>query len=50
VKAGACHGCGAAGAIYDLASVLDGGPTGRRLGGEQFRRARQRVLGSFAGA
>jgi hypothetical protein len=35
-----CHGCGAGGAIYDLASVLLGGPTGRWLRGEEFRRAR----------
>lgn len=38
-----CHGCGAGGAIYDLASVLDGGPTGRWLRGEAFRRARDHV-------
>lgn len=38
-----CHGCGAAGAIYDLASVLLGGPTGRWLRGEHFRRARGEV-------
>lgn len=38
-----CHGCGASGAIYDLASVLIGGPTGRWLRGEDFRRARAEV-------
>lgn len=38
-----CHGCGAAGAIYDLASVLLGGPTGQWLRGEPFRRARDHV-------
>jgi hypothetical protein len=38
-----CHGCGAAGAIYDLASVLLGGPTGQWLRGEPFRRARKHV-------
>ena len=42
-----CHGCGAAGAIYDLASVLLGGPTGRWLRGRQFRRARDHVRRSF---
>ncbi|MDP8967762.1 MAG: hypothetical protein M3N04_04110, partial [Actinomycetota bacterium] len=42
-----CHGCGAAGAIYDLASVLLGGPTGRWLRGEQFRRARDHVHVAF---
>jgi hypothetical protein len=40
-----CHAgsCGAGGAIYDLASVLLGGPWGRDLRGEQFRRARAYV-------
>ncbi|MGA2014475.1 MAG: hypothetical protein ABSH51_28655 [Solirubrobacteraceae bacterium] len=40
-----CHGssCGAGGAIYDLASVLLGGPWGRDLRGEQFTRARAYV-------
>ena len=42
-----CHGCGAGGAIYDLASVLLGGPTGRWLRGEAFRRARARVQQAF---
>lgn len=45
-----CHGCGAAGAIYDLASVLLGGPTGRWLRGEQFRRARNHVRATFGDA
>jgi len=35
--------CGARGAIYDLASVLLGGPTGPQLRGEQFKRARAYV-------
>ena len=40
-----CHagGCGARGAIYDLASVLLGGPWGRELRGEAFKRARAYV-------
>ncbi|MDQ3678819.1 MAG: hypothetical protein M3401_18815 [Actinomycetota bacterium] len=42
-----CHGCGAGGAIYDLASVLLGGPTGRWLRGEQFRRARDHVREAY---
>jgi hypothetical protein len=42
-----CFGCGAAGAIYDLASVLLGGPTGQWLRGEQFRRAREHVIRTF---
>ena len=47
-----CHsaGCGARGAIYDLASVLDGGPWGRELRGEAFARARARVIEVFGDA
>lgn len=36
-----CFACGAAGGIYDLASLLLGGPTGPALRGEAFRRAAQ---------
>lgn len=43
-----CHGCGASGAIYDLASVLLGGPTGQWLRGEEFRRARDHVSRTLA--
>ena len=45
-----CHSasCGARGAIYDLASVLDGGPWGAQLRGEAFARARARVIEAFA--
>ena len=39
--------CGARGAIYDLASVLHGGPWGRELRGEAFERARARVVAVF---
>ena len=44
-----CHAasCGARGAIYDLASVLLGGPYGRELRGEAFRRARAYVADVF---
>ena len=44
-----CHGgsCGAGGAIYDLASVLLGGPSGRELRGEAFKRARAYVADVF---
>jgi hypothetical protein len=44
-----CHSgtCGARGAIYDLASVLLGGPWGRELRGESFRRARAYVADAF---
>ena len=44
-----CHGggCGAGGAIYDLASVLLGGPWGREFRGEQFKRARAYVADVF---
>jgi hypothetical protein len=44
-----CHagGCGARGAIYDLASVLLGGPWGPQLRGEAFKRARAYVVDVF---
>ena len=44
-----CHagGCGARGSIYDLASVLLGGPWGRELRGMAFTRARARVREAF---
>ena len=44
-----CHSgdCGARGAIYDLASVLLGGPWGRELRGTAFTRARARVREAF---
>ena len=38
-----CFGCGASGRIYDLASALDGGPTGRALAGQEFKRVKRRV-------
>ena len=44
-----CHAgtCGARGAIYDLASVLLGGPWGPQLRGDAFRRARAYVIDIF---
>jgi hypothetical protein len=44
-----CHGCGASGTIYDLASLLDGGPTGDVLAasGREFKRAKQLVREAF---
>ena len=42
-----CFGCGAGGAIYDLASLILGGPTGQTLGREAFRAARQLVGDRF---
>lgn len=39
-----CHGCGRGGAIYDLASVLLGGPTGAGLRGADFRAAKALVV------
>jgi hypothetical protein len=44
-----CHSgsCGARGAIYDLASVLLGGPWGHELRGEAFNRAREYVADVF---
>jgi hypothetical protein len=46
-----CHSgsCGARGAIYDLASVLLGGPWGGELRGEAFMRARAYVADVFGG-
>jgi hypothetical protein len=43
-----CFACGAGGAIYDFASALLGGPTGRELRGEDFRRARDLVHAVFS--
>jgi hypothetical protein len=44
-----CHAasCGAGGAIYDLASVVLGGPHGRELRGDAFRRAKAYVTDAF---
>jgi hypothetical protein len=44
-----CHAgtCGARGAIYDLASVLLGGPWGPQLRGAAFKRARAYVVDVF---
>jgi hypothetical protein len=44
-----CHagGCGARGAIYDLASVLLGGPWGQQLRGDAFKRARAYVIDAY---
>jgi hypothetical protein len=44
-----CHAgtCGARGAIYDLASVLLGGPWGPQLRGDAFKRARVYVIDVF---
>jgi hypothetical protein len=42
-----CFGCAAGGSIYDLASLLEGGPTGAGLRGEAFRRARELVHAAF---
>jgi hypothetical protein len=49
ILTGNCHAasCGARGTIYDLASVLLGGPWGRELRGEAFKRARARVTDVF---
>jgi hypothetical protein len=38
-----CFSCGAGGGVYDLASVVDGGPYGPELRGEDFRSAKQRA-------
>ena len=49
ILTGNCHAgtCGARGTIYDLASVLVGGPWGQELRGDAFRRARAYVIDVF---
>jgi hypothetical protein len=43
-----CQSCGAGGGIYDLASIVLGGPYGRgRLHGEAFGRARALVVATY---
>ncbi|MGZ6693372.1 MAG: hypothetical protein ACXVHQ_38995 [Solirubrobacteraceae bacterium] len=42
-----CFSCGRGGAIYDFASALAGGPVGRELRGDAFRRARAYVQDVF---
>lgn len=42
-----CFGCGAGWGICDLASALEGGPTGRALRGEDFARAARTVRDAF---
>ena len=45
---GQCQSCEAAGSIYDLASLVLGGPYGRRrLHGEAFKTARKLVIDTF---
>jgi hypothetical protein len=38
-----CFGCDRGGSIYDLASLLEGGPWGRGLRGERFLEVKRRV-------
>jgi hypothetical protein len=38
-----CFGCRHGGSVYDLASLLDGGPHGAALRGEDFKRVKQHV-------
>jgi hypothetical protein len=38
-----CFGCGRGGRLYDLQSLLDGGPWGRELRGDAFLAAKQRA-------
>ena len=42
-----CFGCGAGGAIYDLASLVLGGPTGQALAGDAFKAAKELVVDRF---
>jgi hypothetical protein len=43
-----CFGCARGGRIYDLASLLSGGPWGRERRGEAFRAARELVAAALA--
>jgi len=38
-----CFGCGRGGRLYDLQSLLDGGPWGRELRGDAFVAAKRRA-------
>ncbi|MGH3991585.1 MAG: hypothetical protein ACRDSN_03870, partial [Pseudonocardiaceae bacterium] len=42
-----CFACGVGGSIYDLAAAVEGGPTGAHLRGEDFKRARARVVEAY---
>lgn len=42
-----CFGCARGGSAYDLASLLEGGPCGRALGGDEYLAAKRRVHGAF---
>jgi hypothetical protein len=42
-----CHACGASGTVFDLASIVLGGPWGAELRGEAFKRARAYVVEVF---
>jgi hypothetical protein len=42
-----CYGCARGGRIYDLASLMDGGPWGRGLRDEAFLRAQDRVASAL---
>lgn len=42
-----CFGCSRGGGIYDLASVMEGGPSGSSLRGSAFGRARARAQSRF---
>jgi hypothetical protein len=41
-----CYGCSRGGRIYDLASLLQGGPWGRDLRGEVLSQVRRLVAGA----
>jgi hypothetical protein len=43
-----CFGCQRGGRIYDLASLLSGGPWGRELRGDAFRTARELAAAALA--
>jgi hypothetical protein len=47
IKSWGCYGCARGGRIYDLASLLAGGPWGPSLRGPAFRATQQRVAGAL---
>lgn len=41
------NSCGVGGSVYDLAAAVEGGQTGALLRGEDFKRARARVIEAY---
>ena len=42
-----CFACGVGGTVYDLAAAVEGRPSGVQLRGEDFKRARARVVDAY---